>query len=63
MKRIPFLSLLCLFVILPISVVTAEISFNWIRTGVVLEAEHKSTFEHAVSVGTRVNWSTNNRTA
>ena len=52
MKRIPFLSLLCLFVILPISVATAEISFNWIRTGVVLEAEHKSTFEHAVSVGT-----------
>ncbi len=52
MKRIQFLSLLCLFVILPISIATAEISVNWIRTGVVLEAEHKSTFEDSVSVGT-----------
>ena len=34
MQRIRFLSLLCLFVILPISIATAEIRVNWVRTGV-----------------------------
>ena len=41
MKRIRFLSLLCLFVILPISIATADMSVTWVRTGVVIETEHK----------------------
>ena len=40
MKRIQFLSLLWLFVTLPLNVTTADMSVTWVRTGVVFETEH-----------------------
>ena len=50
MKRIQFLSLLCLFVILPISIATADMSVTWVRTGVVIETEHKEGISDKISV-------------
>ena len=52
MKRIQFLSLLCLFVILPISIATADMSVTWVRTGVVIETEHKEGSSDKISVAT-----------
>ena len=52
MKRIQFLSLLCLFVILPISIATADMSVTWVRTGVVIETEHKEGSPDKISVAT-----------
>ncbi len=52
MQRIPFLSLLCLFFILPISIATAEMRVNWIRTGVMLEFSLDDDFEGSISVST-----------
>lgn len=40
MKRIQFLSLLWLFITLPLNVTTADMSLTWVRTGVVFETEH-----------------------
>ena len=40
MKRIQFLSLLWLFITLPLNVTTADMSVTWVRTGVVFETEH-----------------------
>ena len=50
MKRIQFLSLLCLFVILPISIATADMSVTWVRTGAVIETEHKEGISDKISV-------------
>ena len=52
MQRIRFLSLLCLCVILPISSATADISVTWVRTGVVIETEHKEGISDKISVAT-----------
>ena len=52
MKRIQFLSLLCLFVILPISIATADMSVTWVRRGVVIETEHKEGSSDKISVAT-----------
>ena len=52
MQRIRFLSLLCLFVILPLSIATAEMNVNWIRTGVLLEFSPDDDFEGSISVST-----------
>lgn len=40
MKRIQFLSLLWLFITLPLNVTTADMNVTWVRTGVVFETEH-----------------------
>ena len=45
MKRIQFFSLFCLLMVLPISIVTADIGVTWVRTGVVLEMQHKKVFQ------------------
>ena len=50
MKRIQFLSLLFLFVILPISIATADMSVTWVRTGAVIETEHKEGISDKISV-------------
>ena len=52
MKRIQFFSLLCLLVILPISIVTADMGVTWVRTGAVLEVQHKNGVEGEISVAT-----------
>ena len=50
MKRIQFFSLLCLLIVLPFTVVTAEMDVTWVRTGVVLETEHKNDVESEIDV-------------
>ncbi len=40
MKRLQFLSLLWLFITLPLNVTTADINVTWVRAGVVFETEH-----------------------
>ena len=50
MKRIQFFSLLCLLIVLPFTVVTAEVDVTWVRTGVVLETEHKNDVESEIDV-------------
>lgn len=52
MKRIPFLSLFCLFTILSISIATADMNVTWVRTGVVLEVQHKNGVIGEVSIAT-----------
>ena len=52
MKRIPFLSLLCLFSILSISIAAADMSVTWVRTGAVLEVQHKNGVIGEVSIAT-----------
>ena len=52
MQRMRFLSLLCLSVILPISIAIAEMSVNWVRTGVMLEFSPDADFEGSISVST-----------
>ena len=41
MKRIQIFYLLCLFLILSIGVATADVRITWVRTGVVVETEHR----------------------
>ena len=55
MKRIQFFTFLCLFVILPISISTADMQVTWVRTGVVVEAEHKDGISDKISVATVFN--------
>ncbi|MCY3741556.1 MAG: PQQ-binding-like beta-propeller repeat protein [Candidatus Poribacteria bacterium] len=55
MKRIPFFIFLCLFVILPISISTADMRVTWVRTGVVVETEHKDGISDQISVATVFN--------
>ncbi len=50
MKRIQFFNLLCLLIVLPFTVVTAEVDVTWVRTGVVLETEHKNDVESEIDV-------------
>ena len=50
MKRIQFLSILCLLIVLPFTVVTADMSVTWVRTGVVFETEHKNGVEGEINI-------------
>lgn len=52
MNRILLFSLLCLFIILPISITTADMNVTWVRTGVVIETEHKEGISDKISVAT-----------
>ncbi len=52
MKRIQFFSLLYLLLILPIGVVMADMNVTWVRTGVVIETEHKDGISDKISVAT-----------
>ncbi len=55
MKRIPFLSLFSLLTVLSISIVsiaTADVSVIWVRTGAVLEVQHKNGVIGEISVAT-----------
>ena len=58
MKRIQFFSLLCLLTVLPFTVVTAEVDVTWVRTGVVLETEHKNDVEDEIGIA----WETSGAT-
>ncbi|MDE0555929.1 MAG: PQQ-binding-like beta-propeller repeat protein, partial [Candidatus Poribacteria bacterium] len=49
MKRIQFLSLFCLLIILPISLVAADMGITWVRTGVVLETQQKNGVEGEIN--------------
>lgn len=55
MKRIQFFIFLCLFVILPISISTADMRVTWVRAGVVVETEHKDGISDKISVATVFN--------
>ena len=58
MKQIQFLSLLWLFITLPLNVTTADMNVTWVRTGVVfeteqgimLETEHKNGVEGEINI-------------
>ena len=50
MKRIQFFGLLCLLIVLPFTVVTADINVTWVRTGVVFETEHKNDVESEIDI-------------
>ena len=50
MKQIQFFSLLCMLTVLPFTVLTAEVDVTWVRTGVVLETEHKNDVESEIDV-------------
>ena len=50
MNRILLLSLLCLFIILPIGVATADMSVTWVRTGVVVETAREDGISDTISV-------------
>ena len=50
MKRIQFLSLLWLFITLPINVTTADMSVTWVRTGVVFETKHENGVEGEINI-------------
>ena len=52
MHRILLFSLLCLFIVLPIRRVPADVSVTWVRTGVVIETEHKEGISDKISVAT-----------
>ena len=58
MKRIQFLSLFCLFIILPIGIVAADMDVTWVRTGVVLETQQKNGIEGEIKVATMSNGAT-----
>ena len=55
MKRIQFFGFLCLFVILAISISTADMRVTWVRTGVVVETEHKDGISDKINVATVFN--------
>lgn len=48
-------TLLCLFIILPISISTADIRVTWVRAGVVVETEHKEGISDKINVATVFN--------
>ena len=50
MKRIQFLGLLCLLIVLPFTVVTADMSVTWVRTGVVFEMKNKNGVEGEINI-------------
>ena len=50
MQRIQFFSLFCLFFIFSIGIATADVSVTWVRTGVVVETEHRDGFSDEISV-------------
>ena len=52
MKRIQFFSLLCLFIVSSISIVTADMDITWVRTGVVLEVQSKDGVKGEINVAT-----------
>ena len=52
MKRIQFLSLLCLLIVLPIGIAMADMNVTWVRTGTVLETEHKQDVDLKINVAT-----------
>ena len=58
MKRIQFLSLLWLIIILSLNAATADMSVTWVRTGVVFETEHGVTLEteHKNGVEAEINF-------
>ncbi|MDE0011403.1 MAG: PQQ-binding-like beta-propeller repeat protein [Candidatus Poribacteria bacterium] len=58
MKRIQFFSLLCLFIVAPISIVTADMDITWVRTGVVLEVQSKADVKGEINVATISNGTT-----
>ena len=58
MKRIQFLSLFCLFMILSIGIVAADMDVTWVRTGVVLETQQKNGIEGEINVATKSNGTT-----
>ena len=58
MKRIQFFTLLCLFIVSPISIVTADMDITWVRTGVVLEVQSKDGVKGAINVATMSNGTT-----
>ena len=55
MKRIQFFTFFCLFVILPVSISTADMRVTWVRTGVIVETEHKDGISDKISVSTVFN--------
>ena len=55
MKRIQFFTFLCLFVILSISISTADMRVTWVRTGVVVETKHEDGISDKISVATVFN--------
>ncbi len=52
MKRIHFISLFCLFILLPVVPVKADMDVTWVRTGVVLAVQSKNSIEGEVNVET-----------
>ena len=50
MQRIQFFYLLCLFFIFSIGIATADVSVTWVRTGVVIETEHRDGLSDEISV-------------
>ena len=50
MKRIQFFSLLGLLITLPLNITAADINIIWVRTGVVLETEHKNDVEGEINI-------------
>ena len=62
MKRIQFFTFLCLFVILPIGISTADMRVTWVRTGVVVETAHKDGISDKISVATVFNGTTDELT-
>ena len=52
MNRILLFSLLCLFIVLPIRHVPADMSVTWIRTGVMFEVENEDDVVGSISVST-----------
>ncbi|MDE0425287.1 MAG: PQQ-binding-like beta-propeller repeat protein [Candidatus Poribacteria bacterium] len=49
MKRIQFFALFCLLIISPIGIVTADMGITWVRTGVVLETQHRNGIEGEIN--------------
>ena len=52
MNRILLFSLLCLFIVLPIRHVPADVNVTWIRTGVMFEVENEDDVVGSISVST-----------
>ncbi len=50
MQRIQFLSLLWLFIALPLNVTRADMSVTWVRTGVMLETKNKNGIEGEINI-------------
>ena len=50
MKRIHFFHFLCLFFIFSIGIAAADVSFTWVRTGVVVETQHREGLSDEIGV-------------